>query len=165
LQQLNHPQFDTTLTNEEKEMLVQQVLSHLCLHEDVPPTLLSKIKSHFVATDAVPAPPQLTVLDIDEITSSPLDGDTTAHIATLETSPDVASLKSDHLLQVHDHDLPVHVPQQENIHDDSIPEVDKDSKEDETAAYSLQDKPKEPKSPTKSTLADHPDTFSAIALT
>jgi hypothetical protein len=115
--------------------LVQQVLSHLHLHEDVPPTLLSKIKSHFVATDAVPAPPQLTVLDIDEITSSPLDGDTTTHIATPEMSPDVASLKLDQLLQVHDHDLPVHVLQQENIHDDSIPEVDKDSKENETAAY------------------------------
>jgi hypothetical protein len=112
LQQLLHPQFETTLMNEEKEMLVQQVLSNLHdLHEDyVPPMLLSKIKSHFVVTNAVPAPPQLTVLDIDEITSSPLEGDMTTHIVTLETSPDVASLKSNHIQQVHDYDLQDHAP-------------------------------------------------------
>jgi DNA-binding transcriptional regulator GbsR (MarR family) len=54
LQQLLHPQFTTTLTTEEKEKLVQQVLSHLHSHEDVPPALLSTIKSHFVVTDTPP---------------------------------------------------------------------------------------------------------------
>jgi hypothetical protein len=58
LQQLLLPHFETTLTNEEKETLVQQVLSHLCLHEDVPPTLLTKIKHHFVVMDTHPTPPK-----------------------------------------------------------------------------------------------------------
>jgi hypothetical protein len=83
------------LMNKKKETLVQQVLSHLLSHEDVPPTLLTKIRSHFVVTDTIPTPPKLTVLNIDEITSPPPEGDMTAHITTPETSLGVASLKSD----------------------------------------------------------------------
>jgi hypothetical protein len=105
LQQLNHPQFDTSLTNEEKEMLVQQVLSHLRLHEDVPPMLLTKIKRHFLVTNTIPTPPKLTVLNIDKIISPPPEGDTTAHIMTPETSWGIASLKSDHFPQVPEYDL------------------------------------------------------------
>jgi hypothetical protein len=99
------PQFETMLTNEEKETLVQQVLSHLRLHKDVPPTLLTKIKSHIVATDTTPTPPNLMVLNINEITSPPPEGDMTVHIMTPEMSPGVASLKSDHFPQATDYDL------------------------------------------------------------
>jgi hypothetical protein len=107
LQQLLTPQFETTLMNEEKETLVQQVLYYLRSHNDVPPSLLTKIKSHYVVTDTIPTPPKLTVLNIDEITSPPPEGDTTAHIVTPETSPGVASLKSDHFPQVPEYDLQV----------------------------------------------------------
>jgi type II secretory pathway pseudopilin PulG len=107
LQQLLTPQFETTLTNEEKETLVQQVLHYLRSHNDVPPTLLTKIKSHYVVTDTIPTPPKLTVLNINEITSPPPEGDTTAHITTPETSPGVASLKSDHFPKVPEYDLQV----------------------------------------------------------
>jgi hypothetical protein len=86
-------------------MLVQQVLSHRRLHEDVPPMLLTKIKSHFVVTDTIPTPPKLMVLNIDEIISPPPEGDMTAHIATPEMSPGVASLKSDYFPQVPEYDL------------------------------------------------------------
>jgi hypothetical protein len=93
--------------NEEKETLVQQVLSHLRLHEDIPTTLLTKIKSHFVVTNTIPTPPKLTVLNIDEITSLPPEGDTTAHIVTPEMSLGIASLKLDHFPQAPDYDLQV----------------------------------------------------------
>jgi hypothetical protein len=75
LWQLLVPQYTSTLTENEKEAIIQAILTHLRLHEELPPDLLTDIRQHFTEIN-VPLPPsKLQFLNLDKLFSTSISPD------------------------------------------------------------------------------------------
>jgi hypothetical protein len=141
LQQLLIPQYTSALTDDEKEALAQEILTHLQLQQDIPKALLTHIQAQFTKTDSRPPPPKLELLNLNELLStttisdddhlvssndqdtlnddpSPPEDSSTAHIVAPESSPDATSLKSNTHFLDRDCDIITDLPDLEPVSED-----------------------------------------------
>ena len=60
LHELMNPQFTSDLTNSEKETIVQDILTYLWSHQEVPADLIMDIQQKFTESNNQPTPPAQT---------------------------------------------------------------------------------------------------------
>ena len=62
-----NPQFTSNLTNSEKETIVQDILTYLQSHQEVPADLIMDIQQKFMKSNNQPTPPKLNIFNINEL--------------------------------------------------------------------------------------------------
>ena len=65
------PQYTSDLTDSENETIVQDILTYLQSHQEVPSDLLLDIRQKFSKSDTQPTPPKLDIFNIDKLLVDP----------------------------------------------------------------------------------------------